>query len=105
MPIAQRSAADVAEALEAGELRVLDVRTARERDYVSVDGSEALDQAVLDDLLEGPRDVPLAFLCHHGVRSQQAAQWFAAQGFTELTNVVGGIEAWAVEVDPRLPRY
>jgi len=48
---------------------------------------------------------PHALLCHHGMRSEMAASWLAAQGFTALVNVEGGIEAWSMEVDPTIPRY
>jgi monothiol glutaredoxin len=46
----------------------------------------------------------LAFLCHHGQRSDQAAEHFRRLGFTEVYNVAGGIDAWA-QVDPAIPRY
>lgn len=44
-------------------------------------------------------------LCHHGMRSAQMCQWLHQQGFTHLRNVTGGIEAYAVAVDPTVPRY
>jgi rhodanese-related sulfurtransferase len=44
-------------------------------------------------------------LCHHGMRSAQMCQWLASQGFTNVKNVEGGIEAYAVVVDPSIPRY
>jgi rhodanese-related sulfurtransferase len=50
-------------------------------------------------------DQPVACLCHHGGRSQQVAMYLAQRGFQEVANVAGGIEAWAREVDPRIPRY
>ncbi len=46
-----------------------------------------------------------ACLCHHGVRSQQVALFLAQQGFRQLANITGGIEAWALEHDPRVARY
>ena len=46
----------------------------------------------------------IAFLCHHGGRSAQAAEHFRQQGFSQVYNVVGGIEAWAAS-DPAVPRY
>ena len=50
-------------------------------------------------------ETPLVFICHHGIRSQQAAMYFAAQGFTDVANVEGGIDAWSRLVDPAVPRY
>ena len=48
----------------------------------------------LDQILGLPRDTPLVFHCHHGGRSQQAAEYFLDQGFTRVANLRGGIEAW-----------
>lgn len=44
-------------------------------------------------------------LCHHGVRSAQMCQWLQHQGFTQVKNVTGGIEAYSVLVDDSIPRY
>ncbi|MCA1714754.1 MAG: monothiol glutaredoxin, Grx4 family, partial [Gammaproteobacteria bacterium] len=49
-------------------------------------------------------DTALAFLCHHGNRSRQAAEHFRQRGFSELYNIAGGIDAWA-DADPGVPRY
>jgi rhodanese-related sulfurtransferase len=43
--------------------------------------------------------------CHHGLRSLDAAAWLHAQGVTGAKSLAGGIERWAVEVDPSVPRY
>jgi monothiol glutaredoxin len=45
------------------------------------------------------------FHCHHGQRSQAAAEHYLGQGFTQVFNLVGGIEAWSRDVDPTVPRY
>lgn len=44
-------------------------------------------------------------MCHHGVRSAQMCQWLMRQGFTDVKNVVGGIDAYSTYVDPTVPRY
>lgn len=88
-----------------GQRRLIDVRTAWEWEIVHLPGSERLDEDLFEALQALPRDTPLAFLCHHGVRSAAAAGHFARLGFTDLWNVAGGIEAWAVELDPTLSRY
>jgi rhodanese-related sulfurtransferase len=56
-------------------------------------------------LAELPRDRPIACLCHHGARSQRVAMFLAQQGFDEVANVAGGIDAWSRERDPGIPRY
>lgn len=44
-------------------------------------------------------------ICHHGVRSMQVARFLEQAGFTDVINLSGGIDAWAREVDPRVPVY
>jgi len=52
------------------------------------------------------RDRPVAVICHAGVRSWHLACWLIeAQGFEDVWNLQGGIDAWSVEVDPDVPRY
>lgn len=90
----------------AGALVLVDVRPPAERALAAVGPPfVALEDGGLERLLALPRQQPLAFLCHHGVRSEQAAGYFSAQGFREVYNVIGGIEAWACEVDSAIPRY
>ncbi len=48
---------------------------------------------------------PIACLCHHGARSQRVAMFLAGNGFDRVANLAGGIDAWAREVDPGVPRY
>jgi len=52
-----------------------------------------------------PRDRPLLLLCHHGGRSRRATEYLRHLGFENATNVVGGIDAWAEQIDPSLARY
>jgi rhodanese-related sulfurtransferase len=51
-----------------------------------------------------PRE-ELVFHCHHGQRSLAVCQALAAEGFTQVVNLSGGIHAWSLEVDPSLPQY
>ena len=58
----------------------------------------------LEELLN--RDRPIAVLCHAGVRSWQFGCWLIeAQGYGQVWNLQGGIDAWSVEVDASVPRY
>jgi len=91
--------------LAAGGVRLYDVRSPQEREIARIEGSTLLDEATRDEILALERDTPLVFHCHHGGRSQQAAQYFLDQGFTRVANLRGGIEAWSREVDPAVPRY
>lgn len=56
-------------------------------------------------LHELDRSRPIACLCHHGGRSMQVALFLAQQGFEQLANVAGGIDAWSLECDPGMARY
>ena len=60
---------------------------------------------VPDRLAELDPDQPLACLCHHGARSQRVALFLEHNGFTQLANISGGIDAWSAELDPTVPRY
>jgi len=57
--------------------------------------------ARLAELSEGQR---IACLCHHGARSQRVAAFLSQNGFDQLANVAGGIDAWSSH-DPSVPRY
>jgi rhodanese-related sulfurtransferase len=105
-PIRQLSAPDLKMLLESGAaVELVDVRTVDERAMAAIDGSRLLDQAYHDALLLRDRDTPIVFQCHHGVRSQHAAEYFRRQGFRNLYNLSGGIDAWSFLVDPSVPRY
>jgi monothiol glutaredoxin len=93
------------EKLTRGEVRLFDVRTPQEREIAAIAGSTLVDEAVRRQILELDRATPLAFHCHHGVRSQAAAEYFVSQGFREVYNLVGGIDAWSREVDAGVRRY
>ena len=105
-PIRQLSAPELKELLESGTaIELVDVRTEEERAMAMIDGSRLLDQAYHDALLLRARNTPIVFQCHHGVRSQHAAEYFRREGFRNLYNLRGGIDAWSVLVDTSVPRY
>ncbi len=89
-----------------GAVTLVDVRPPAERAIAAVSAPyQSLEDGGLERLAALPKDTPLAFLCHHGGRSAQAAAYFAQQGFTDVCNVVGGIDAWSLQVDAGIPRY
>jgi monothiol glutaredoxin len=104
--IRQLSAREVKALIESGTpFELVDVRTDEERAVAKIEGSRLLDQAYHDALLRLDRKTPIVFQCHHGVRSQQAAEYFQREGFSNLHNLRGGIDAWSLLVDPLVPRY
>lgn len=91
--------------LAAGDITVIDVRPQGERQRAPFPGAEVFEPASHDRLIGLPRDAALAFICHHGNASRNAAEHFYEHGFTNLWNVEGGIDAWSAEIDPSVPRY
>jgi monothiol glutaredoxin len=91
--------------LDAGPIELFDVRTKDERDKARIESAQHFDQAAQEKLAKLDKDTPIFFHCHHGGRSQQAAEHYLRQGFKQVHNVAGGIDAWAVEVDPKTARY
>lgn len=54
---------------------------------------------------ELPDDRDIVCICHHGARSMQVAAFLERNGFENVTNLTGGIHAWALQVDPAMPKY
>ena len=86
-------------------LHFFDVRTAEEAAIARIPGARLVDAEVAAEIERLPRDAMLVFHCHHGGRSQQAAEHFRGLGFRNVHNLVGGIDAWSQQVDPSVPRY
>ena len=92
--------------LDAGEaIELLDVRTPEERAIAAIPGAVLLNEEEAARIESMPRDTKLVLHCHHGGRSQRAAEQFVSLGFTQVYNVTGGIDAWSLEIDPDVPRY
>ncbi|HET6546681.1 MAG TPA: Grx4 family monothiol glutaredoxin [Rhodanobacteraceae bacterium] len=91
--------------MAAGDITVIDVRPAAERALAPFAGAGIFEPASHDRLAALPKDTALAFLCHHGNSSRNAAEHFCDLGFGNVHNVEGGIDAWSREIDPAVPRY
>ena len=90
----------------AGAIDVIDVRPPQARALAPFPAPhEVLDEDSHERLAALPKDLPLAFLCHRGNSSRQAAEHFRSLGFHEVYNVEGGIDAWSQEIDAAVPRY
>jgi rhodanese-related sulfurtransferase len=88
--------------------RLIDVREAEEWAICHIAGSELLPLSgwprIAQEHLTLPEE-PLLVICHHGVRSARAVEFLQRNGFTDVINVQGGIDAWSCEVDPAVRRY
>lgn len=51
------------------------------------------------------RDQRVVVICHHGNRSYQVCAYLEHNGFTNVSTVVGGIDAWSKQIDPTVPQY
>jgi len=88
------------------ELILLDVREPHEYQHCHIENSQLMPmQSVPQQLDRLPRDQEIVTICHHGMRSQQVAQFLLQQGYDKVINLQGGVDAWAIEVDPTMPRY
>lgn len=85
---------------------LLDVREAWEFDTCRIAGSLSMPMrgvpARHDEL---KRDQDIVMICHHGARSFQAGMYLEQMGFTSISNLQGGVAAWARDVDPAMPTY
>ncbi len=104
--VKQMSVQELTRALDVREpMEFLDVRTPEERAKASIPDTRLMTDEEAERIAGLPKDTVLIFHCHHGGRSQAAAEHFASIGFTNVSNVVGGIDAWSQEIDPEIPRY
>lgn len=84
---------------------LVDVRTPEERAVARIEGSTLFDRQGYENVLGLDRDTTIVFHCHHGIRSQAAAEHCQQHGFRNLYNLTGGINAWSLLVDPSVRRY
>jgi len=103
--VKQLTPAELKELLDAGKVTLFDVRPDHERALASIPEARSLDDAGQEYLFSLDRNAPVAFLCHHGMRSQNAAQQVLGEGFRNVYNVRGGIHAWSETVDRGVPQY
>jgi rhodanese-related sulfurtransferase len=93
---------------------LLDVRELTELEYAKIT-DDRLEVTPMSRLAnEGPdalpdsvksREVPVYIICHHGNRSMQVTGWLAQQGYKNVSNVSGGIDAYARQVDRSVGFY
>jgi adenylyltransferase/sulfurtransferase len=89
------------------EFRLIDVREPSEQRVARIEGA---DLHPLGQIMSWAQSLPdkdeeIVLHCHHGMRSDRACQYLAAQGFTNVKNLIGGIDEWSLKIDPSVPRY
>jgi adenylyltransferase/sulfurtransferase len=89
-----------------GRAVLIDVREPWETEICRLEAATFIPMRRIPEQLPSlPRDRHLLILCHHGGRSRMVTEYLRAQGFTAVSNIAGGIEAWAGQLDPSLARY
>lgn len=87
-------------------LTLLDVREPWEYERVHLPGCLHIPMDELRARLgELHSEQTYVIVCHHGNRSQQVAAFLQSRGFSQVINLTGGIDAWAADCEPSLPRY
>lgn len=88
------------------QLLLLDVREQWEFEYCSIKGSKLISMGELPYKLgELDPNQEIIMICHHGIRSRQMGYYMEQAGFKSITNLEGGVERWAEDVEPDMKRY
>ncbi len=94
--------------LSGGEkFTLLDVREPHEIATAAIPGSVRIPMREVPARLAelGDKAGRIVVHCHHGGRSLRVTNYLRQQGFQQAQNMSGGIDAWSLEVDPKVPRY
>ncbi len=107
MPVKQLSATGLKAKIEQQEnLFLLDVREPFEFSFCRIEGSVSIPlNQIPTRLTEIDFDKEIVVICHHGIRSQQAANFLNQVGFKDISNLSGGVDAWSLECDSSMQRY
>lgn len=105
--IAHLSAAELATRLQGAHAPVvLDVREPWEFATCAIKGAMHVPMRDIPArLAELDENQEIVCVCHHGARSLQVGVFLSRNGFPHVYNLSGGIDAWAREVEPSMPRY
>lgn len=102
------SVQELKQRLDAGDppQRLLDVREPWEVQLCALPDITHIPMGAVPACLnELDPDEEIVVVCHHGVRSYQVAYWLQAQGFTNVINLQGGVDAWAKNIDSQMATY
>lgn len=107
--IREVQAATLAQAIrDRADVVILDVREPWEHKLGVISQAICLPLAQLPEGIGGlglTKSTHIVTVCHHGVRSQQAARWLIKAGFEHVESLAGGIDAWALQIEPNIGRY
>jgi adenylyltransferase/sulfurtransferase len=96
----------LASALASRQLTLVDVRESYEWAIGHLPGARLVPLDTLPQMVDSlDREAEMVVYCHHGMRSDMAAEWLRERGFGRVRNLIGGIDRWSLEVDPSVRRY
>ena len=85
---------------------IIDVREPFELEICRIAGADHIPMRQIPEQLASlPRDKHLLILCHGGGRSRRVTEYLRSNGFEAVTNIAGGIDSWASNIDPAMARY
>ncbi len=84
---------------------LLDVRPKAEWEQAHIKFAKRMEDMSQAELNKLDKDTTLVFQCHHGNRSKKVAESFRKKGFNKLYNLIGGVDAWAKNIDKKVPVY
>lgn len=90
------------------ECFLLDVRSQDEYDFANINADRLVPMDQLEDQLDdllAHKDERIVVMCRSGARSAQACEYLKSNGFTNVSNLKGGIREWSMEIDPSVPMY
>lgn len=100
------SVQELKQKLDSGEdFQLIDVREDFEYETSNIGGLLIPLGGILIEADKVAKDKPVVIMCRSGKRSAAAIMQLEQQGFTNLTNLKGGILAWADEIDPNISVY
>ncbi|MBE9010084.1 rhodanese-related sulfurtransferase [Pseudanabaenaceae cyanobacterium LEGE 13415] len=110
MSFSQITVQDLAQSLDNPSIQYVDVREPWEVETASLPSFQNLPLSEFSEWAEQihsklDAETETLVLCHHGIRSAQMCNWLVQQGFTNVKNISGGIDAYSVMVDRSVPRY
>jgi rhodanese-related sulfurtransferase len=90
-------------------IKLVDVREPQEHQICRIEGAELIPMGTvpqqLTKLEDDAEDARLVVFCHHGMRSLNVVAWLREKGVENCVSMAGGIDAWSLMVDSRVPRY
>ena len=85
---------------------LLDVREPWEFETAHIAGATLIPMNTIPAQIDTlDRQAQTVVICHHGGRSMQVANYLQQHGFSQVYNLTGGVNAWALKVDPTMPTY